>query len=319
MAERPEILKGVFAAVLTPLLADLSPDVETHAAHCRWLLENGCDGLAVLGTTGEANSFSVAERVAILEGLVAEGIPAETMMPGTGCCSITDNVTLARNAVELGAPGVLMLPPFYYKDVSDDGLFAAYSETIQRVGDDRLRIYLYHIPPQSQTPISFDLIERLLKAYPETVVGMKDSSGVFDNMAGVARSFPGFAVFTGADHLLLDLMQAGGVGCITAACNLAPHWLQDIFQGWRGEEAEELQKRMTGLREIIASFPLVPGLRAIMARESGDDTWRRPRPPLMTLGQGRCQELYRKLDDLGFRMPAEAAAGAPDRFAASTP
>ena len=303
MAEKSETLKGVFAAVLTPLNADLSPDVDTHAAHCRWLLKNGCDGLAVLGTTGEANSFSVSERVAILEGLVAEGIPAATMMPGTGCCSIPDNVTLARKAVELGASGVLMLPPFYYKEVSDDGLFAAYSETIERVGDERLRIYLYHIPPQSQTPISFDLIERLLKAYPNTVVGMKDSSGVFDNMAGAARRFPDLAVFTGADHLLLGLMKAGGVGCITAACNLAPHWLQDLYQGWRGENAQELQDRVSGLRNTLASFPLVPGLRAIMARESADESWRRPRPPLMTLDEGRCRELYKKLDDLGFTMP----------------
>ena len=205
----------------------------------------------------------------------------------------------------------------YYKDVSDDGLFAAYAETIQRVGDERLRIYLYHIPPQSQTPISFDLIERLVKAYPETVVGMKDSSGVFDNMAGAARRFPGFAVFTGADHLLLGLLRAGGVGCITAACNLAPHWLQAILQGWRGEEAEELQARMTGLREIIAAFPLVPGLRAIVARESRDDSWGRPRPPLMPLEGSRCEELYRMLDDLGFSMPSRVATGAPDRLEAS--
>lgn len=308
---QPKILKGVFAAVLTPLREDLSPDVEAHAAHCRWLLENGCDGLAVLGTTGEANSFSVSERVAILEGLVAEGIPAEAMMPGTGCCSISDSVTLAAKAVELGASGVLMLPPFYYKDVSDDGLFATYSETIERVGDERLRIYLYHIPPQSQTPISFDLIERLLKAYPNTVVGMKDSSGVFENMTGAAREFPGFAVFTGADHLLLGLMKAGGVGCITAACNLAPHWLQELYQGWRSENAQELQDRMSGLRDIVASFPLVPGLRAIVARESGDDRWRRPRPPLMVLDEGRCQELYKRLDDLGFRMPGRVLAAAP--------
>lgn len=294
---------------MTPINADLSPNFKDHAAHCRWLLDNGCDGLAVLGTTGEANSFSVAERISIMENLVANGIPAKTMMPGVGCCAIPDTVELTKKAVELGASGVLMLPPFYYKGVSDDGLYAAYAETIERVADERLRVYLYHIPPISQMPISIDLIERLLKAYPDTVVGLKDSSGVVENMTGIAKKFPGFAVFTGGDQLMLDLMKAGGAGCITAVCNIAPHWLKEFYEGWQGDNAQALQDRMSQLRDIIISFPQVPALRAVKARQAGD-AWRPARPPLPTLDQAKSQELYKKLDDFGFSMPDQTLAAA---------
>lgn len=310
MSNKPEIQKGVFAAALTPQNADLSANYKDHAAHCRWLLDNGCDGLAVLGTTGEANSFSVSEKISIMENLVKNGIPAETMIPGTGCCAIPDTVELSKKAVELGASGVLMLPPFYYKGVSDDGLFAAYAETIERIADDRLRVYLYHIPPISQMPISFDLVERLLKAYPDTVVGLKDSSGVVENMTGLAQKFPGFAVFTGGDQLMLELMKAGGAGCITAVCNIAPHWLQEFYQGWQGDKAQELQDRMAQLRDIIISFPQIPALRAVKARQTGDDAWRSSRPPLPTLDQAQSDELYKKLDDFGFSMPDQTLAAA---------
>jgi 4-hydroxy-tetrahydrodipicolinate synthase len=310
LSNKPDILKGVFAAVLTPLNADLSPNVKAQAGHAKWLLENGCNGLAVLGTTGEANSFSIKERISILEGLVAAGVPAKAMMPGTGCCAISDTVELSKKAVELGASGVLMLPPFYYKGVSDDGLYAAYAETIERIGDDRLRVYLYHIPPMSQMPISVALIERLVKAYPDTVVGLKDSSGVVENMTGIAKKFPGFAVFSGGDHLTLDLMKAGGAGCITAVCNIAPHWLQELYQGWQGKTAQDLQDRMAKLRDLIITCPQVPALRAVVARHTGDDGWRKPRPPLLTLDEARYRELYKKLDDVGFSMPGQIRAAA---------
>ena len=168
----PNGLGGVFAAVLTPQTADLSPDHDALAKHCRWLLDNGCDGLAVLGTTGEGNAFSVDERIAILEGLAEAGIAGETLLPGTGCCALSDTVRLTRRAVELGVAGVLVLPPFYYKNVSDEGLFAAYAEVIERIGDSRLKVYLYHFPQMSAVPLSLALIERLIKAYPDTVVGM---------------------------------------------------------------------------------------------------------------------------------------------------
>ena len=183
-------LSGVFAAVMTPLTADLKPDPARHAEHSKWLLANGCDGLGVLGTTGEANAFSVDERKAIVEGLAKAGIPAAKMMPGVGCCAVPDTVALTKHALDMGVKGVLALPPFYYKNVSDDGLVDAYSQVIDQVNDSRLRLYVYHFPQMSATPIGFDVIGRLRDRYGDVMAGMKDSSGVVENMVGAARSFP---------------------------------------------------------------------------------------------------------------------------------
>src|SRR5215217_7388145 len=162
---------GVYAAALTPLREDLTIDRRAFAGHCRRLLDEGCHGLAIFGTTGEANSFSVGERVDAWEALVADGVPARTLLPGTGACALSDAVTLTREALAAGAPGVLALPPFYYKGVSDDGLFRFFAELIERVGDDRLRLFLYHIPPMAQVGFTPELIGRLLEAYPGIVAG----------------------------------------------------------------------------------------------------------------------------------------------------
>jgi 4-hydroxy-tetrahydrodipicolinate synthase len=173
-------IRGVLAPVVTPFKDDLSPDTERFIAHCRWLLSQNC-GLAVFGTNSEANSLAVEERAMLLEELVAAGIDPSRMMPGTGCCSIMETVKLTVQAVEQGCAGVLMLPPFYYKDVSEEGLFRYFSEVVQRVGDARLKIYLYHIPPVAMVGITTGLVERLLAVYPTAIAGMKDSSGDWNN------------------------------------------------------------------------------------------------------------------------------------------
>jgi 4-hydroxy-tetrahydrodipicolinate synthase len=173
-------IRGVLAPVVTPFKDDLSPDSQRFIAHCRWLLSQNC-GLAVFGTNSEANSLAVEERAMLLDELVAAGINPSRMMPGTGCCSITETVKLTAQAVEHGCAGVLMLPPFYYKDVSEEGLYRYFSEVVQRVGDARLKIYLYHIPPVAMVGITTGLVERLLAAYPNAIAGMKDSSGDWNN------------------------------------------------------------------------------------------------------------------------------------------
>src|SRR5206468_1240421 len=156
----PKRLSGVLAPVVTPFKRDLSPDRERYVRHCKWLLANGCRGLAVFGTNSEANSLSVDERMVLLETLIQEGVPATALMPGTGCCALRDSVRLTAHATALGCAGVLMLPPFYYKGVSDEGLYRSFTEVIERVGDARLRLYRYHIPPVSQVPITLARIER---------------------------------------------------------------------------------------------------------------------------------------------------------------
>ena len=182
-------LRGVLSPVVTPFRKDYAPDAQRFVRHCKWLLDHGCAGLAVFGTNSEANSLSVEERMTLLESLVEAGVPAAKLMPGTGCSALTDSVRLTAHAVKLGCAGALMLPPFYYKGVPDEGLFRNFSEVIQRVGDDRLQLYLYHIPPVAQVPITLGLIERLLKAYPKTVAGVKDSSGDWNNTQAMIDAF----------------------------------------------------------------------------------------------------------------------------------
>src|ERR671910_603065 len=213
-------LKGVLAAVLTPMDEDLNPDHRAFAAHCHRLLEAGCHGLSVFGTTGEANSLSVDERLAALEALVESGVPPEKLLPGTGSCALTDTVRLSRAALEAGTAGALVLPPFYYKDVGDDGLFRFFAEVVERVGDDRLRLYLYHIPQMTGVDLGLPLISRLIDAYPGTIVGTKDSSSDRKRIMTLCREFPDFSVLAGTETLLLETLGSGCEGCISATGNV---------------------------------------------------------------------------------------------------
>ena len=242
-------IRGVLAPVVTPFKADLSPDSERFIAHCKWLLSQNC-GLAVFGTNSEANSLSTEERLNLLDELVAAGVDPSRMMPGTGCCSIMETVKLTKQAVEHGCAGVLMLPPFYYKDVSEEGLYRYFSEVVQRVGDARLKIYLYHIPPVAVVGITPKLVERLLAAYPDAIAGMKDSSGDWNNTkifldafsvrvrhgdsptgetASTARAACTFDVFVGSESFLLANMRNGGVGTISATANVNPAAIHELY------------------------------------------------------------------------------------------
>lgn len=299
---------GVYAAVLTPFDAAGAPDPAQLALHCRWLLNRGCNGLSVLGTTGEANSLSVDERIALLEELLARGIPAQTLLPGTGCCAIPDTVRLTARAVQLGAPGVLMLPPFYYKGVREDGLFAFFADVIEAVCDARLRIYLYHFPQMSGVPFTPTLIERLRSRYPQTIAGMKDSSGDLPNMLANAARFPGLDVFTGADEHLLALLQGGGAGCITGVCNVAAAEAARVFTRWRQGDtaaAADAQQRLSQIRSAFLAYPLSAALKEVLAQHTGQSQWRQIRPPLTALSTEEATTLANTLASLAFS-PASA-------------
>jgi 4-hydroxy-tetrahydrodipicolinate synthase len=284
---------GVNAAVLTAMTPDLTPDPARMAGHAKWLLANGCNGLGVLGTTGEANSFGLHERKQILEGLIENGIPASAMMPGTGTASLTDTVELTLHAKAQGCRGVLVLPPFYYKNPSDDGLFAWFSEVIQRVGGG-IAIYLYHFPQQSAVPFSLDLIGRLLKAFPGAVKGVKDSSGDYANMKAMIDAFAkdGFEVYSGSDEYVQRILAEGGAGCITAASNANSHWGGIVYAKRTGAEADAAQQVLTATRKAATSAPLIPGLREIIARSTGDDGWRTIRPPHLKLGKAQADAVW---------------------------
>jgi 4-hydroxy-tetrahydrodipicolinate synthase len=301
-ARRPQPFEGVLAPVVTPFRPDLSPDFERFAAHCRWLLGQKCDGLAVFGTNSEANSLSVEERLDLMDGLVAAGIEARKMMPGTGACALTEAVKLTRHAVALGCGGVLMLPPFYYKGVTDDGLYAFFSEVVQRVGSSRLRLYLYHIPPVSQVPISLGLIGRLLKAYPEAVAGIKDSSGDWSNTKAVLDAYPGFGTFAGSEAGLLATLRGGGVGCITATGNINPAGIRRVFETWRTAEADGVQEKVSAFRTTMQGYVMIPALKAVIAHFRRDPAWLPVRPPLAALPEDKRQALIGEVLGHGFAM-----------------
>ena len=279
--------RGVFCAALTPVTADLAPDHARFAAHCRRLLDEGCDGIALLGTTGEANSFSTAERQALLEAAVAAGIAPGRLLPGTGVAALTETVALTRHAVSLGVTTVVMLPAFYYKGVTEDGLFASYAEVVERVADPRLRIVLYHIPQMSAVPITVPLIGRLRARYPGTFAGIKDSAGDLAHMEALVERFPGLAVLAGADPPMLPLLRQGGAGCITATSNLVAADLAFIFRHAadpaRAAEVEAAQARVVAARNRASRFAQMASLKAMLAERLGDDGWRRMRPPLLPL------------------------------------
>jgi len=298
---------GVNAAVLTAMRADLSVDLDRMAAHCRWLLAQGCNGLGVLGTTGEANSLGVSERIAVLEGLVERGIPPARLLPGVATPALTDTVLLARHAADLGCPGVLVLPPFFYKNPSEDGLFAWFSEVVQRVGGGT-RLFLYHFPAQSAVPFTVALVGRLLHAFPGAIKGIKDSSGDFANTRAYVEHFAqdGFEVYCGDDSHLHQLLQAGGAGSISAASNVTSAVNAQVYAGWDADAGVAAQEVLTALRRAVTSAALIPGLKALVARHTGDGAWLNIRPPHLRLGEEAAARLFATFDACGVRL-ADAA------------
>jgi len=302
--QQPSRIRGVLAPVVTPFTRDLSPDPERYSAHCRWLLGQNC-GLAVFGTNSEANSLSVEERIALLEALLAAGLDPARMMPGTGCCALTDSVRLTQHAVKAGCGGVLMLPPFYYKDVTEDGLYRHFAEVVERVGDARLRIYLYHIPPVAVVGITPQLVERLLKRYPSAIAGMKDSSGDWHNTKTMLDAFAasGFDVFPGSESFLLAGMRHGAAGCISATANVNPAAIDRLYQEWRGVDADLQQEALNAVRQTVGQYVMIPALKQVIARYANDPAWVTVRPPLTELTAAQAQQVIAGLKQLGFDMP----------------
>ena len=309
-------IRGVLAPVVTPFRADLAPGRERFIGHCQWLLSQNC-GLAPFGTTSEANSMSTDERISLLDALVAAGIDPSRMMPGTGCCSIVETVELTAHAVKHGCAGVLMLPPFYYKNVSEEGLYRYFSEVVQRVGDARLRIYLYHIPPVAIVGITLRLVERLLKAYPSAIAGMKDSSGDWNNtktflaaFVETARPAPtGFDVFVGSESFLLANIRNGGAGTISATANVNPAAIYELYAVASAVSAdvdlEPQQARLNVVRDVFSSrkFPsIIAALKQAIAIYVNDPEWTRVRPPLVELTTEQAKLLAVELKAVGFAL-----------------
>jgi 4-hydroxy-tetrahydrodipicolinate synthase len=308
-------LSGVMAPVLTPLRADLSPDVQKWIGFAKSLLADGCTALAPFGTTSEANSIGIEERMDMLEKLVAAGVPAAQLLPGTGTCAIADTVKLTTQAVRLGCAGVLLLPPFYYKGVSDEGVFRATAEVIERTGSSALHVYIYHIPPVAVVGYSLAVMERLLKTYPGTVVGMKDSCGDWAYQESVLKAFPGFTVFSGTEKFLTRNLRHGGAGTISAMANVIPAKIRAVYDsladhaghgipggkvatGTVTPEDEQRQSRLDQYRASLQDCAAIAAIKELMAARTKDPTWRTVCPPLVPLSPDQAEGLHARFNAL---------------------
>ncbi|MGV3574939.1 MAG: dihydrodipicolinate synthase family protein [Devosia sp.] len=295
-------VSGVFCASATPVLEDGSPDHATFAAHCKALIEEGCDGVALLGTTGEANSFSIAQRQDLLEKVIAAGIDPQRLLPGTSQTNVPDSVTLVKHAVEAGVKACVVLPPFYYKGVSDEGLFRFYAELIEGVGSNDLRVVLYHIPPIAQIGISLELTARLRETFPGVIVGVKDSSGKIESMQAFASAFQDFSVLAGADPFMLPLLRSGGAGCITSSSNLIGKHLRVVFDNWfdpaQNDKVEAAQARINAWRDLSNAYVQLPTIKAMLAKRRNHAGWTRVRPPLVDLTPAELDAVWAKMAEL---------------------
>jgi 4-hydroxy-tetrahydrodipicolinate synthase len=295
-------IHGVHCAAATPVTAAGEPDIGLFAVHCRALLEEGCHGIAMLGTTGEANSFGLKDRMALLDGAISGGVPASVLLPGTSAPSVADTLILTRHAVGAGVKGVVLLPPYYYKDVSDEGLFRFYARVIEGAGGDGLRVVLYHIPQVTRIPISHDLIDRLMAAFPGIVAGIKDSSGDLANMQAMCERFPALGVLAGADPLMLPLLKIGGAGCITATSNLQAEALREVWEAWdKPESADNVavaQRRINVWRELSNRYVQLPAIKTMLARRRADPGWLNMMPPLAELTQAQQRDIRAEMEQL---------------------
>jgi 4-hydroxy-tetrahydrodipicolinate synthase len=289
-------LGGVFAAALTPFDRRSRPHHARYIAHCSALLANGCDGINVLGTTGEANSIGIADRWDLMETIASSDLPLDRMMVGTGTPSLNDSARLTRHAQACGFAGALILPPFYYKSVSDDGLFAYFARLIERVDPRRIRLYLYNFPAMTGIPYTVPLVQRLAREFPGIVVGLKDSANDPAYERELIASVPGFAVFPGSEGYIADAKRFGAAGCISATVNVTSREAQ---AAWSASDADaaELQSRIEWLRKTISAQPVIAAVKAIKAHVAREEAWERILPPLVPLGVSQRESLFASLKD----------------------
>ena len=271
---------GLWCATLTPLDSSGNVDHGLLVTHTKSLLTKGVDGVAPFGTTGEGQSFSVAERLAGVDALLAAGIPGQRVVAATGCAALPETIALTRHGVQAGCAACLVLPPFFWKDVTDDGLFAWYAQVIEAVGDARLRIYVYHIPQISGTPLSVDLIARLAAAFPGIIAGVKDSAGDWANTQALLTRVPQLAILVGHEPHLPRLLRAGGAGTICGVANLFPALVRALFSPTVTATDEQ---RVATLIDIAFRQPFLAGFKAILAEQTRKPQWRAVRPPLLPL------------------------------------
>ncbi|MBT4629267.1 MAG: dihydrodipicolinate synthase family protein [Deltaproteobacteria bacterium] len=294
-------LNGVYSASLTPLKRSYEPNLQALVRHVQWLLESGSDGVALLGSTGEANSLTIEQRLAIIE-ISAKKLPTDRLIMGTGSCSLKDAVHLTKASIDAGVYTVLVLPPFYYKTQSDKSVLRFFSELISIVDDTRLRIIFYNFPKLSGYNFSVEILQELKQRFGDIAAGIKDSSGEWKNMLGIVQNIPDFMVYTGTETLLLDILNKGGAGCITATANLIAPECQRVYQAWKNNKqkvAEEAQMNLTNLRKTLENYPLVSELKSLFASKTNAEEWKNMLPPFDPILDKQVEELTEQIKGLG--------------------
>lgn len=289
-----DLPRGVLAALVTPLTDVLEPDLATFVAHGSWLLDHGCTGLVALATAGEANSLSLAQRLRLIDA-AANSLPMSRLIIGGGSCALDEAVTLSKAIVAAGAAGILLLPPFYYRDAGEDGLFRFYAALIERVGAPHLRIVLHHRPQASGAPITEALIVRLRRAFGTIIAGVQNGAGDWPTTAAMIRDFPELAIFSGTERFLLETFRAGGYGAISATLNLTAPLAGSIYEKWQGGEADALQSGLSAVRLVFDDFPTPAAQKEMLARLTDNPSWRNLLPPLLPLPPDRIAALAQRL------------------------
>ena len=280
-------INGIWSPCLTPVTSKFTIDDARLFEHVDWLFGSGCHGVTLFGTTSEAPSFSISQRIETLEYLVRSGIDPETLMIGNGFTAGDDTHTVTRHALEIGCRYVLTVPPFYFKNLSDDGVVDSYRRMLDQLNSSDIRVIVYHFPQLSAVPITLEVIEKLLESHGNLIAGVKDSSGSWESVKAFIESFPALAIFPGSDNLLLDALRTGGAGTISATVNINPDGIRKIYDLWQADDNESAaaQKNAKLIRDLIFSYPSIAALKAVHAVAKDDPEWNRVCPPLVTLSE----------------------------------
>ena len=285
-------LRGVLVPLLTPFNDDMTIATDLYVAHARRCLDQGCAGLVPFGTTGEALSVGIDERIVAINALVDAGIDPALMIPGTGLSNVADSARLSRACLDMGCAAVMTLPPFYYKGVSEEGLHRHFVQLIETIGEDA-RVFLYHIPPIAIVGIPVTLAARLHAEFPQQVIGIKDSSGDWDNTRALL-DIDGLIVYPGSELPLVEALDLGAPGCISATANLngsAIAALIDAHSDANAERVRDLQQRVKRFRLLVQDYAPIPAQKRLLALLTGDERWANVRPPLVEMPEAQGQEL----------------------------
>ncbi len=299
-------IRGVLVPLLTPFNDDMTVATGLYVEHAKWLLDQGCAGLVPFGTTGEALSVGIDERIAAVRALVDGGIDPSLMIPGTGLSNVADTARLSRACLDLGCSGVMTLPPFYYKGVSEEGLYRHFVQLLGAIGEDA-RIFLYHIPPIAIVGIPTALAARLHAEFPEQIVGIKDSSGEWENTRGLL-DIDGLVVYPGSELPLIDALELGAPGCISATANLNGGAIAKLIDAYFDGDTilvSELQQEVRRFRLLIQDYAPIPAQKRLLALVTGDERWANVRPPLIEMPGEQGRKLLSTLrSEFDFDVPA---------------